>query len=336
MSVLALQTRDLSIGYPRRRKGDICLARALNLRLEPGSLVGLLGPNGVGKSTLLRTLAAMQAPLAGQVLLDGEDARRMRPGDLAIALSLVLTNTPHPGLMTGFELVALGRLPHSDWLGRLSESDRGAVNWALDAVNARELADQVLTELSDGQRQKLMIARALAQETAVMLLDEPTAFLDLPRRVEIMRLLKRLAHQTGRAILVSTHDLDQALRNCDQLWLMREGAMLVGAPEDLVLDGGITETFHSDGISFDQSSGAFAVETPAGAAIHVNGSGTRETWMRRALERNGYRHDPVAGVAGISLEQNGQGPEWHLTIEERLSRHHSIAGVLAALKDARI
>ncbi len=336
MSVPALHTRDLSIGYPRRRKDDICLAKALNLRLEPGSLVGLLGPNGVGKSTLLRTLAAMQAPLAGQVLLDGEDARRMRPGELAKALSLVLTNTPHPGLMTGFELVALGRLPHSDWLGRLSESDRGAVNWALDAVNAGELACQVLAELSDGQRQKLMIARALAQETAIMLLDEPTAFLDLPRRVEIMRLLKRLAHQTGRAILVSTHDLDQALRNCDQLWLMREGAMLVGAPEDLALDGGITQTFHTDSVSFDQSSGAFAVETPAGAAIHVKGSGTRETWMRRALERNGYRHDPVAGVADISLRHNGQGPEWHLTIEERLSRHRSVAGVLAALKDAGI
>ena len=334
MSVPALHTRNLSIGYPRRRKADICLARALNLRLEPGSLVGLLGPNGVGKSTLLRTLAAMQAPLAGQVLLDGEDARHMPPPQLAKSLSLVLTNTPHPALMNGFELVALGRLPHSDWLGKLTDGDRAAINWALSAVNAGELADQVLTELSDGQLQKLMIARALAQETAIMLLDEPTAFLDLPRRVEVMRLLKRLAHQSGRAILVSTHDLEQALRNCDQLWLMREGAMLVGTPEDLVLDGGMAETFRADGISFDESSGAFAVETSAGAAIHVKGSGTRETWMRRALERNGYRLDPAAGVADISLGQNGQGPEWHLTIDGRLSRHHLVAEVLDALTDA--
>ena len=197
MSVPALQTRDLSIGYPRKRRGDICLARALNLNLDPGSLVGLLGPNGVGKSTLLRTLAAIQPPLSGQVLLEGENACRLRPADLAKRLSLVLTNTPYPGLMTGFELVALGRLPHSDWLGRLTERDHVAVNWALGAVNAEDLASLVVTELSDGQRQKLMIARALAQETAVMLLDEPTAFLDLPRRVEIMRLLKRLAHRTG-------------------------------------------------------------------------------------------------------------------------------------------
>ena len=336
MSVPALQTRDLSIGYPRKRRGDICLARALNLYLDPGSLVGLLGPNGVGKSTLLRTLAAIQPSLSGQVLLEGENACRLRPADLAKRLSLVLTNTSYPGLMTGFELVALGRLPHSDWLGRLTERDHVAVNWALGAVNAEDLASQVVTELSDGQRQKLMIARALAQETAVMLLDEPTAFLDLPRRVEIMRLLKRLAHRTGRAILVSSHDLDQALRNCDQLWLMREGAMLVGTPEDLVLDGGITETFRTDGISFDVHSGAFAAEEPVGAAICVTGNGTGETWMRRALERNGYRLDPVASVAELSLHQNGQGPEWQLTIKGRLSRHHSVAAVLGALKDAGI
>lgn len=112
--------------------------------------------------------------------------------------------------------------------------------------------------------------------------------------------------------------------------------MLVGAPEDLVLDGGITETFHSDGIRFDEGSGAFAVESPAGAAIHVKGSGTGETWLRRALERNGYRHDPAAGVADISLEENGRGPEWQLEIDGRLSRHHSVAAVLEALKDAGI
>ena len=336
MSVPAMQSRDLSIGYPRRRKGDICLARALNLCLKPGSLVGLLGPNGVGKSTLLRTLAAMQTPLAGRVLLNGEDARRMRPADLAKALSIVLTNPPHPGLMTGFELVALGRLPHSDWLGRLSDHDRKTIRWALRAVNAQDLAGQLVTELSDGQRQKLMIARALAQETTVILLDEPTAYLDLPRRVDIMRLLKRLAQQTGRAILVSTHDLDLALRNCDQLWLMREGAMLIGTPEDLVLDGGVTETFRADGINFDLRSGAFAAESPGGAAINVEGKGARETWMRRALARNGYRIDPAAGVAALALKENGQGPEWQLEIGGRRSRHHSIAAVLEALKDAEI
>lgn len=336
MNMPALQTRDLSIGYRQRRRADNCLGRSLNLRLEAGSLVGLLGPNGVGKSTLLRTLAAMQAPLAGQVLLNGEDARLLRPAELAKVLSIVLTNPPHPGLMTGFELVALGRLPHSDWLGKLTDQDRKTIRCALGAVNARDLAGQLVSELSDGQRQKLMIGRALAQETTIMLLDEPTAYLDLPRRVDIMRLLKRLAHHARRAVLVSTHDLDLALRNCDQLWLMRANGMRMGTPEDLVLDGGITETFRADGINFDLHSGAFAAESPGGAAIHVKGKGTRETWLRRALARNGYRLDPAASVAALSAKQNGGGPVWQLEIGGRSSQHDTVEAVLEALKDAAL
>ncbi len=342
-SAPALQTRELSIGYRRKsfrkQKKDICLAAALNLRLGAGDLVGLLGRNGVGKSTLLRTLAGLQAPLAGQVLLSGADTRGMRPAQLAQALSLVLTNSPMPDLMTGCELVALGRLPHSDWLGSLSAADRAVVNWALDAVNASGLASQLVTALSDGQRQKLLIARALAQQPAIMLLDEPTAFLDLPHRVEVMRLLKRLAQQTGRAILVSTHDLEQAMRNCDQLWLMREGEMRVGAPEDLALDGSISATFHGDGIRFDEASGAFALEQPAGTAIHVAGSGKCENWMRRALERNGYRSDAAVGDADITVKHKKgtlTRPQWHLQIEDRHSQHHKIAEVLSSLKDAGI
>lgn len=334
MSAAALQTCELAIGYRRRRKGQFYLAQNLNLRLEAGTLVGLLGPNGVGKSTLLRVLAALQAPLAGRVLLDGADARRMTRGQLAQALSLVLTHAPQPSMMTGYELVALGRLPHSDWMGKLGDADRQAIAQALDAVKAGELARQALREMSDGQRQKLMIARALAQQTAIMLLDEPTAFLDLPHRVEIMRLLKRLARQTRRAMLISTHDLDLALRSCDQLWLMREGSMLVGAPEDLALEGGIAATFRGDGMRFDAASGAFASDSPAGAAIHVQGAGLRETWMRRALERNGYRTDAADLQAQICLQENGQAAEWRLSIGQDCSRHATVAAVLAALKDA--
>ena len=188
MMAMALQTRALTIGYRRRRQPDIVLASQLNLRLRPGTLVGLLGVNGVGKSTLLQTLAGTQAPLAGSVLLAGRDLRQLGAGDLARRLSMVLTRSPSAVAMTGFELVALGRLPHTDWLGKLRADDRRMVAWALEAVDARDLANESVAELSDGQRQKLMIARALAQETEVMLLDEPTAFLDLPRRIETMQL----------------------------------------------------------------------------------------------------------------------------------------------------
>ena len=328
-----LQTHDLAIGY---RRGSY-LAKALYLSLEPGKMVGLLGPNGIGKSTMLRTLAGMQAPLAGTVLLKGEDIRQLKPSDLAKRLSLVLTNAHHPGLMTGYELVALGRLPHTDWLGNLSMDDKKSIDWAMRAVGAEDLASTNVTKLSDGQRQKLMIARALAQETEIMLLDEPTAFLDLPRRVETMRLLRQLAGETGRAILVSTHDLDLALRNCDIMWLMSSEAMRVGVPEDLVLDGSISETFRGEGVAFDKRSGTFAVAASAGPLVHVSADGSRAFWMRRALERIGYRSgDADHAAASLSLTQNGQGPEWQLSIDGCLTRHNSIADVLGALEDAKL
>ncbi|MEO0562833.1 MAG: ABC transporter ATP-binding protein, partial [Chloroflexota bacterium] len=227
-----LETHNLSVGYPAHT-----VASELSLSLASGELVCLLGPNGAGKSTLMRTVAGMQPILAGRVTIGPDDLARLSPRERAARLSVVLTERPNLGLLNGYALVALGRHPYTDWTGRLSPHDEAVVRWAVEAVDATDLADRPMTKLSDGQRQKLMIARALAQESEVMLLDEPTAFLDLPRRAEVMGLLRNLAAQTGRAILLSTHDLDLALRTADKLWLMSEGAVRVGTPEDLVLSG---------------------------------------------------------------------------------------------------
>lgn len=257
----ALETRALTIGY-RRRRGDIVLARDLDLQLGRGSLVGILGANGVGKSTLLRTLACMQAPLAGQVLLDGADAARMLPLDAARRLCIVLTAAPQDSLLNGYALVALGRYPHSDWLGRLSKSDHAQVDWALQAVGATDLAEQRVSQLSDGQRQKLMIARALTQDCPLMLLDEPTAFLDYPRRLETLRLLRRLTRDADRTVLVCTHELDLALRYCDELWLMSKSGMQVGSPAALLRDGSLGEAFGMDGFGFGDYGSSLI---PAGA-----------------------------------------------------------------------
>ena len=328
----ALESQDLTIGYRRRGNPDVVLARGLNLGLQRGKLVGLLGPNGVGKSTLLRTLAGMQKPLGGRVLVSGRDVATLSPLEMARQLSLVLTLAPQPSLMNGYSLVAFGRHPHSDWLGRMTADDHRIIAWAIGAVGGDDHADQPLAELSDGQRQKLMIARALAQEADVMLLDEPTAYLDLPRRVETMQLLKHLAQSTERAILVSTHDLELALRSCDRLWLMSERGIEAGAPEDLVLDGSLSETFQADGISFERSSGTFVLDPHSGRAVSIQGDSIEILWMRRALERAGFLLDEAPGMIEITHRHKGNGCPWQLRLNGHTSSHGTIQAVLDALE----
>lgn len=306
MNQAVLTTQDLGIGYEQRKRASatpLFIASGLNLTLRAGELVCLLGPNGVGKSTLMRTLAGMQPPLAGQVLLGDMDISVLRPRDLAQHLSVVLTERVDVGNLSVYALVALGRHPHTDWLGRLTPDDEAVVRWAIEAVGAASLAHRPIHELSDGERQRVMLARALAQEPAVLLLDEPTAFLDLPRRVELMRLLRHLAQTTGQALLLSTHDLDLALRSADVLWLMTPGGTLhVGAPEDLVLNGAFAAAFHNDGVSFDAATGAFQMTAPMREAVHLSGEGLPVIWTRRALERAGFWVVDAAEAAALQID----------------------------------
>ncbi|MBC7810485.1 MAG: ABC transporter ATP-binding protein, partial [Burkholderiales bacterium] len=285
MNDVVLQTHDLAIGYAPSRRERRIVAQDLNLTLTGGELVCLIGPNGAGKSTLMRTLAGMQPALGGRVLLLGDEVGALKTNELARRLSVVLTERIDVGLLSVFELVALGRYPYTEWSGALNSHDEDVIQWALKAVGAAALANRSVGELSDGERQKALIARALAQEPALMLLDEPTAFLDLPRRVEIMRTLRELARSTGRAILLSTHDLDLALRSADRIWLMPLGGQLqTGAPEDLVLSGAFEAAFRGEGVDFDRATGSFRVSSRNGARVILTGQGLEAVWTARALE----------------------------------------------------
>ncbi len=314
-----LLANGLTIGYRQGRHAAVVVARDLNLSLEPGELVCLLGPNGAGKTTLMRTLAGMQPPLAGQVLLDGVDIHTLSPQALAQRLSVVLTDRVDVGYLHAYDLVALGRYPYTNWMGRLTQEDHRAVRWALEAVGATALAHRPVNELSDGERQKVMIARALAQEPDVILLDEPTAFLDLPRRVEIMGVLRGLARRTHRAILLSTHDLDLALRSADRLWLLPMGGPLtVGAPEDLVLNGTFTAAFRSDGVTFDPYSGSFHISRQNAGVVSLQGEGLPALWTARALEREGFcveRNGSAQAPDTIHVAVDGDAlsPRWIVT-----------------------
>ena len=289
MKARALCGETLSIGYRRGSRRQTVVARDLDLQLDCGEVVCLVGPNGAGKSTLLRTLTGLQPALGGRVTVEGTDIGRLDIKARAQKIGVVLTERVSVGLLPAFDLVALGRYPHTDWTGRLSRADTAVVDWALDAVDAAELRDRHVNELSDGERQKIMIARALAQEPTIVVLDEPTAFLDLPRRVETMGLLKRLARETDRAILLSTHDLDLAIRAADRMWLMSSrGVIHSGAPEDLVLRGELEAVFAGEGVSFDREHGSFHLAAPVRGFVHLEGRGQPAVWSQRALRREGF------------------------------------------------
>lgn len=310
-----LDAVGLCVGYPVKGGLDRRVAKNLNLKLVPGEFVCLLGPNGVGKSTLIRTLAGLQKPLSGSIRIAGTEVAEMSPKDKARAVSVVLTDSLPHGMFDAYSVVALGRHPHTGWNGALRELDRARINWALGAVGAESLAGRQVSELSDGERQKVMIARALAQETSLILLDEPTAFLDLPRRVELMRTLRDLARREGLSILLSTHDLDLALRSADKLWLLSEGGELkTGMPEELALEGCIARTFASSEVDWDNEQGAFRMHRHFCAAVVLEGDGAEAVWTKRALTRIGYEVLDAGGVSKlrIRIAQSEGKPVWEI------------------------
>lgn len=295
---------QLSIGYPGKNAPHI-VASNICTSLQCGELTCLLGTNGAGKSTLLRTLSLAQAALSGTILLEGRDIKHYSRSELATLISLVLTDRCEVEGMTVRELVELGRTPYTDFWGKLGETDEKIVEGAINMVGISNLAKRRINTLSDGERQKAMIAKALAQETPIILLDEPTAFLDFPSKVEVMQLLRRLSHDTQKSILLSTHDLELALQIADKIWLMEQGKeMVTGTPEDLSINNSLTNFFERDGIHFNPHTGLFAVDTPINRHIHVEGKGKRFDMVKKALRRIGIDATDSEATITIRVSDN--------------------------------
>ena len=324
-----IQLHDLSTGYRSRREEKV-ISRHLELAIAPGEVVMLMGPNGSGKSTLMHTMAGLLPPLSGEVIISGKPLSSLKMKELARLLSLVLTERIPAGNMAISDIVAVGRYPYTGFRGSLRPEDKVVIHEALRACHLDGMQERLYSTLSDGEKQRVMIARALAQETPLILLDEPTAHLDLPSRLEVTTMLRTLARSLGKSILISTHELDLALGWADTIWLMdREGKVTASAPEDLILDGHIERVFGAPTLSYDQERGEFSIRQSGGKKIYLRGEGLRYIWTSRALQRLGYEVTASTGAyPEVALTEGA----WELALPSgKRSVYPSITALLGAL-----
>ena len=256
---MTIQIRQLSIGYPSRR-GVTVVAEGISGAIRSGELTCLLGANGVGKSTLLRTLSAFQPKIGGEVIIQGRDLSGYTDKELSQLIGVVLTEKPDIRNMTVRELVSLGRSPYTDFWGNYSKDDLQIVDESIRQVGIVNLSRRPIQTLSDGERQKVMIAKALAQQTPVIYLDEPTAFLDYPSKVEVLQLLRRICSEAGKTVFLSTHDVELALQLADTVWLMtREQGVTIGSPQQLARERALARFIEREGITFNPETLAISV-----------------------------------------------------------------------------
>ncbi|MBR4802894.1 MAG: ABC transporter ATP-binding protein [Bacteroidales bacterium] len=243
-----IRLENLVIGYETKT-----VAEGINAFLNSGELTCLIGPNGAGKSTLMRTICAFQKKLGGSIFIEGRELSDYPDKDLARKIGVVLTHRPQIQNMSVEELVALGRSPYTGFFGRLSEEDKRIIAESINLIGITSLKDRMIQNLSDGERQKVMIAKAIAQQTPLICLDEPTAFLDFPSKIETMQLLKKLCREQGKTIFLSTHDLELTLQIADRIFLMQNGTITSGTPYEIAQSGALSAFIEREGITFDKN-----------------------------------------------------------------------------------
>jgi len=321
-----IELNHAAIGYKTKVHAVNVVKSDISVHALKGELVALIGGNGVGKSTLLRTIAGFQPSIGGDVLIRGEQVNTYREMELALIMSFVSTEIIRVPNLSVFDLVSLGRYPYTNWFGKLLDEDRHIVEEAIKSVGLQGYENRKVNCISDGERQKAMIARTLAQDTAVIVLDEPTAFLDLSNKYEIVHILHQLASAKGKTILFSTHDLSTAIAESDRIWLMLNDSVEQGSPEDLILNGKMGSLFHSDHLFFDQEKGDFRIRKQMKRSALVTGKGLAFDWTVKALERIGYMvidsvsHSNEVPFVKIDVVH----PEWTVQYQDQLVKINSI------------
>lgn len=324
-----LSSLGLSIGYQALHTQTVCL-QSLAINIWPGQFICLLGANGSGKSTLLRTLAGIQKPLQGSISIAGQAMHTLSLRQRARRLSFVNTHPINHTGMLAYDYAALGRHPHSNWIASLQAHDHHKIQSALATVDATHLAQRPLHQLSDGESQRIAIARVLAQEVQILLMDEPTAFLDVKGRIELMQRLRNITHQSGLGTVLSTHDLDLALRYADQIWLISDdGHWEQSIPEALALNGSIAKAFSGASVQWDHRSGQFSPPEANCFKVYLQASGPERLWTQRALERIGIGLCPRPEIADyqLTIQATRAGPCWMIDTpdQKNLLRSESLS-----------
>lgn len=304
-----LSFSSLLIGYRSGRHRNILLP-PLNASAQKGELIAVIGENGIGKSTLLRTITGLQEPLGGRVLLGDKLLNELPRYALAKKIGYISTEPVRVSNMKVYDLVSLGRYPHTNWIGRLDDADHSIVEDAIEKVGLQPLLHRFINELSDGERQRAMIARVLAQDTEILVLDEPTAFLDIRSRYEIVHLLHDLSKTRQKTIIFSTHDLLTAISDSDKIWLTLKDTFIDGGPEDLIINGVFDRLFGDSGVKFNQSDGSFSLKRTMQGNVYVDASGVDLFWTEKAVNRAGFGISADQPDLIVSVSGRGDAKKW--------------------------
>ncbi len=325
-----LSLSSLKIGYVSG-KNELVLLPPLDASADKGELIAVIGRNGIGKSTLLRTVAGLQKSLGGEILYDGKNISNFSLMELAQKVGYISTETVKVSNMRVYDLVALGRFPHTNWIGKIEPKDHEAIVDALEKTSMYSFRNRFVSELSDGERQKAMIARILAQDTGVMIMDEPTAFLDVGSKYEIFHLLNILSNNNNKTIIFSTHDLQMAISQSDIIWLILDDELVTGSPEDLMIAGAFEHLFDRSAVLFNSDDGTFSFRNDTKGNIYVEGAGNKRHWTEKAVERAGFTvSGQMTSIYIITPSDNND--KWRLMSSNNNKEFNSLYELITSLK----
>jgi iron complex transport system ATP-binding protein len=328
---IILETAGLTIGYVSHGRMNPVM-KDIAVKAHHGELVALIGRNGSGKSTLLRTMVALQPTLEGTVRLRGTDLALISSSERPRIVSFTSTEPVAARNFSVRELVALGRFPYTNWIGTLTDDDNKAIEEALEVTGLQQFAGRRIDSISDGERQRALIARSLAQDTGLLVMDEPTAFLDLPARYNVVSLLRKLTREKRKCVIYSTHDLDTAINEADRIWLMTTDGICEGAPEDLMLSRTLARAFESPLLAFNQTTGTFSFIRQKQTRISVEGSGMARKLTERALHRSGFRTDQDATLR-VVIDEGEKETQWILINGSSRDIYSSLYELVSHLPD---